>query len=148
MTISACGELVWCLEHVCIKYNKFCVAEDYIALLLQCIQPYLSIIPEPSWSSLYIRRVQPTRCNVSQFIYFRRTLCMFQMVFLSIIRSSKLHIQHQVFVRPILLPAASLARLAAGSSIGLTNTWCCMCNFELLMMDRKTIWNMQSVLRK
>jgi hypothetical protein len=27
--------------------------------------------------------------------------------------------QRQVFVRPILLPAASLARLAAGSSIGL-----------------------------
>ena len=39
---------------------------------------------------------------------------MFQTVFLSIIRSSKLHKQRQVFVRPILLPAASLARLAAG----------------------------------
>jgi len=43
---------------------------------------------------------------------------MFQTVFLSIIRSSKLHIQRQVFVRPLLLPAASLARLAAGSSNG------------------------------
>jgi len=30
--------------------------------------------------------------------------------------------QRQVFVRPILLPAASLARLAAGSSNGMTNT--------------------------
>jgi hypothetical protein len=39
---------------------------------------------------------------------------MFQTVFPSIIRSSKLHIQRQVFVRPILLPAASLVRLAAG----------------------------------
>jgi len=29
------------------------------------------------------------------------------------------------------------SRLAAGSSIGLTNTWCCMCSFELLMMDGK-----------
>ena len=38
---------------------------------------------------------------------------MFQTGFPSIIRSSKLHIQRQVFVRPILLPAASLARLAA-----------------------------------
>ena len=33
---------------------------------------------------------------------------MFQTVFLSIVRSSKLHIQRQVFVRAILLPAASL----------------------------------------
>jgi len=55
------------------------------------------------------------------------------MVFPSTIRSSKLHIQRQVFVRPILLPAATLAvlaRLAAGS---------CMCSFELLMMDGKTV---------
>jgi len=46
----------------------------------------------------YIRRVQPERCNVSQFIYFCKTLYMFQTVFLSIIRSSKLHIQRQVLV--------------------------------------------------
>jgi len=58
------------------------------------------------------------------------TLYMFQTVFPSII-SSKLHIQRQVFVRPILLPAASVARLAAGSSNG-------TCSFELLMMDGKT----------
>ena len=54
---------------------------------------------------LYIRRVQPTRCNISQYIFVR--------------------------------PAASLARLAAGSSIGLTNTWRRMGSFELLMMVRK-----------
>jgi len=53
-------------------------------------------------------------------IYFCKTLFMFQTGFSSIIRSSKLHIQLQVFVRPIPLPAASLARLAAGSGIGLT----------------------------
>jgi len=64
---------------------------------------------------------------------------MFQTVFPSIIRSSKLHIQRQVFVGPKMLPAASLARLAAGSIIGLTNTWRCMCSFELLMMDGKTV---------
>ena len=34
------------------------------------------------------------------------------------------------------------ARLAAGSSIGLTNTWRCMCSFELLMMDGNPVWNM------
>ena len=64
-------------------------------------------------------RVQPTRRNLSRFIYFCKTLYMFQKVFPSIIRSSKLHIQRQVFVRPLKLPAAGLARLAAGSSNGL-----------------------------
>jgi hypothetical protein len=46
-----------------------------------------------------------------KFIYFCKTLYMFQTVFPSIIRSSKLHIQRQVIVRPLLLPAASLASL-------------------------------------
>jgi len=55
-----------------------------------------------------------------QFIYFCKTLYMFQAGFPSIIRSSKLHIQRQAFVRPLLLPAASLANQANGS-IGLTN---------------------------
>jgi len=59
-----------------------------------------------------MRRVQPTICNVSRFICSCKTLYMFQTGFPSIIRSSKLHIQRQVFVRPKLLPAASLARLA------------------------------------
>jgi len=39
-----------------------------------------------------------------QFIYFCKTMYMFQPVFPPIIRSSKLHIQRQVFFRPILLP--------------------------------------------
>jgi len=56
----------------------------------------------------YILRGQPTRCDISQFIHFCKTLYMFQTVFPSIIRSSKLHIQRQVFVRPLLLPAACL----------------------------------------
>ena len=43
---------------------------------------------------------------------------MFQAVFPSNIRSSKLHAQRQVFVRPILLPAASLARLHVHVSDG------------------------------
>jgi hypothetical protein len=42
-------------------------------------------------------------------IYFYKTLYMFQTGFPSIIRSSKLHIQRQAFVSPLLLPAASLA---------------------------------------
>jgi len=48
-----------------------------------------------------IRRVQPTKCNGSQFIYICKTLCMFRTVFPFIIRSSELHIQRQVLVRPI-----------------------------------------------
>jgi len=40
-------------------------------------------------------------------IYFCKTLYMFQTVFPSIIRSSKLHTQRQALVRPLLLPAAS-----------------------------------------
>ena len=40
---------------------------------------------------------------------------MFQKGFSSIIRGSKLHMQRQAFVRPILLTTASLARLAAGT---------------------------------
>jgi len=45
-----------------------------------------------------ILRVQPTRCDVSQFIYFCKTVYMFQTGFPPIIRSSKLHIQRQVLV--------------------------------------------------
>jgi len=54
---------------------------------MQLLQPFMNV-----------RRVQPTRCDVSQFIYFCKMLYMFQTVFPSIIRSSKLHIQHQVLV--------------------------------------------------
>ena len=39
-------------------------------------------------------------------VYFCKTLYMFQTGFSPIIRSSKLNIQRQVFVRPILLPAS------------------------------------------
>jgi len=43
-----------------------------------------------------------------KFIYFCKTLYMFQTFFPSIIRSTNLHIQRQAFVRPLLLPAAGL----------------------------------------
>ena len=48
-----------------------------------------------------IHRIQPTRCDVSQFIYFCKTLCVFQTVYPSITRSSKLHVQRQVLVLQI-----------------------------------------------
>ena len=46
----------------------------------------------------YIRRVQPTRFDISQFLYFCKTLYMFRTVFPSITRSWKLHTQRQVLV--------------------------------------------------
>ena len=50
--------------------------------------------------------VKPTRCNsVSNFFYFEMTLYMFRTVFPSIIRSSRLYIRQQVFVKQILLSA-------------------------------------------
>ena len=50
-------------------------------------------------SHLLVLRFQPTRCHVLQFIYFSKTLSMFQTDLSSIIRSSKLHMQHPVFVK-------------------------------------------------
>jgi len=50
--------------------------------------------------------VKPTRCtNVSNLFYFETTLYMFRTVFTSIIRSSRLYIQQQAFVKQI-LPSA------------------------------------------
>jgi len=68
------------------------------------------------------------------FISVRRSAC-FRRFFRLSSGAQKPHTQRQVFVRPTLLPAASLARLTAGSSIGLTN----MGGFELLMMEGKPI---------
>ena len=76
-------------------------------LYLQNMKYKQTLIKLYIFSNLFVLRVQPTRCDFSQFIYFCKTLYMFQTVFLSIIRSSKLHIQRQAFVRPLLLPAAS-----------------------------------------
>jgi hypothetical protein len=42
-----------------------------------------------------------------KFIYFDLTLYMFRTVFPSIVRSSRLYIQQQAYVKQILLPAAS-----------------------------------------
>ena len=50
--------------------------------------------------------LKPTRCaSVSNLFYFGMTLYMFQTVFSSVIRSSKLYIQQQAFVEQILLSA-------------------------------------------
>jgi len=67
--------------------------------------------------------VKPTSCtNVSNLFYFGMTLYMFRTVFPSIIRSSRLYIQQQAFVKQILLLLASKS-------------------LELLMMEGKTVRN-------
>ena len=60
-------------------------------------------------------QMQPTRCNVTQFIYFCETLYMFQAVPLPIIRSSNCTYNFRYFVKPLLLPGT----VVAGSSKGL-----------------------------
>jgi hypothetical protein len=74
---------------------------------------------------------------------------MFRTVFPSIIRSSRLYIQQQAYVKQILLLAASgdemelQFHLVTAGSICLTYACCCMCSLELLMMDGETFRNMQ-----
>ena len=84
-----------------------------------------------------------------KFIYFCKTIYMFQTVFPSIIRSTKLHIQRQAFVRPLLLPAASSRQQlhfhpdpARKLSTNLYDIYhCCVHSVKLLMMDRGTVRN-------
>jgi len=45
--------------------------------------------------------------NISNLFYFGTTLFMFRTVFPSIIRSSRLYIQHQVYVKQVLWLLAS-----------------------------------------
>jgi len=67
---------------------------------------------------------------------------MFQAVPPSIIRSSKLYTQHRVFVELFLLLTAIVSELgltiAVRSRKSSTNTGCCVCSFELLMMGEGT----------
>jgi hypothetical protein len=72
-----------------------------------------------------------------KFVYFGITLYMFRTVFSSIIRSSRLHIQQQAYVKQLLLPAV------IGNEMELV-----LCSLELLMIDGKTIQNMYSILQK
>jgi len=69
---------------------------------------------------------------------------MFWTGFLSMIRSSRLYIQQQAYVKQILLTAC----LQAVSSICLTYACCCMYSLEILMMDGKSFRNMKSVTAK
>ena len=72
--------------------------------------------------------------NISNLFYFGTTLYIFRTVFQSIIRSLRLCIQHQVYVRQLLWLLAY--------------TWCCMYSLRLLMMDWKTVRNTLSIVPK
>jgi hypothetical protein len=71
---------------------------------------------------------------------------MFRTVFPSIIRSSRLHIQQQAYVKLKLQGWVKL--LVNVYHFNLTCACCCMCSLELLMMDGKTVRNMYSVLQE
>jgi len=72
----------------------------------------------PCIANIFSEYNQRDATILNLFISVRRST-FFRKVFPSIVRSLKLHIKRQVPVRPSLLPVASLARLAAGSSNGL-----------------------------
>ena len=73
------------------------------------------------WFLLYNQKGAP----VSQIIYSCKTLYMFRAVFPSIMRSSRLHIQQQAYVKQLLLPAASVPTLAASGWLYYRNIlWC------------------------
>jgi len=87
--------------------------------------------------------------NISNLFYFGTILYMFWTVSLSIIRSLRLYIQNQVyFIRDLWLLASLqslcsiLCPLASSQLTSMTYTWRCMYSLGLLMMDRKTVWNM------
>jgi len=67
---------------------------------------------------------------LSQIIYSCKMLYVFQSVFLSIIRSSKVRIQQRYM-------SDSCCYLLLFDIYH-----CCICSFELLMMDGKTVQNM------
>jgi len=55
------------------------------------------------FSSWFFSRLKPTRCtSFSNLFYLLVALCMFWTVFPSIVRSLRLYIQHQVYVRRVL----------------------------------------------
>ena len=77
-------------------------------------------------SIIFISIVKPTRCtNVWNLFYFGMTLYMFRTVFPSIIRSSRLYIQQQAYVKQILLTAwSSGVQDCAYSNMHMSNRYC------------------------
>ena len=111
ISITCTGGLKWKLRKICLTLGNIKKHSNTGKVVSSCAKLQNKLLSEYNQEN----------ATYLKFIYFCKTLYMFQTVFPSIIRSTKLHIQRQEFVRPLLLPAANLARLAAGSSNGLTN---------------------------
>ena len=95
LEILKCLNILWILHSYTIRTWNVCVNSRI-----------------PLSSKQFPLHSQSTTNKMLRFsIYFCKTLYVFRTGFTSIIRSSKLHIQRQVLVWPLLLPAASLARL-------------------------------------
>ena len=103
-----------------------------------------SICFDPLWNTtkIYIPfDIFPTRCNITQFIYFWKTaLHVLGRISTCHQEHTQLYLQYLVFVKPLLLPAA----IVAGSSNGLTNTRYCKYSCVLLMTGGDTTQNMDS----
>jgi hypothetical protein len=79
---------------------------DLVTNILPFITYKVSSVHASAEYNDFISIVKPNRrTNVSNLFYFGVTLYMFHTVFLSIIRSSRLYIQQQAFVKQILLSA-------------------------------------------
>jgi len=95
-------------------------------------------------------------CIINIFVEYNQQDAKFLNLFILVIRSTCIRwffrpssgAQNCTYSVRYLSDQNCLARLAAGRSSGLTNTWYCMCSFDSLMMDGKTVWNMYSVLQK
>ena len=106
-----------------------------ICLNLKAKEMYSFDIHRTMHRNIFLQQNQPDT-SLSQIYFSGVTLYMFWTVFPPVIRSSRLYILQQAFVKQILLSACQRSRQQVDSS---------MCSLELLMMDGKTVRNMQSV---
>jgi hypothetical protein len=106
-----------------VSFHYSCLTLLLIFLnILTMLWFYLTFIG-PCIANIFAQYNQEDATFHNLFIYFCKTLYMFQTGFTSIISSSKLH-------------------TASGSCQTVTATCCCMCSFEFLMMNGKPFWNM------
>jgi len=97
---------------LCVSINSKIRGHYFIWQLLLQLRSELLTFIGPCIANVFAEYNQQDATFLNLFIYGRRRY-MFQTVFPSIIRSSKLHIQRQVFVRPVLLPDAQCAVLSS-----------------------------------
>jgi len=102
------------LQHTFAEYNQQDATFHNFFISVRrstCFRPFFR--PEPGAQNC----TYSVRYLSDRYCYLLLASYMFQAGFPSIIRSSKLHIQRQVFVRPLLLPAASQLHVSDGFSV-------------------------------